>query len=762
MRIPIFRSEAQATNEAPGSSIQARMNAQPFVQAALAKGEVFAEATKQIGSYALMRAKADAEVQYNEAMLAADEEMRMLADDLKKNGRLEDVESENGAWRTKSKDIRDRLADGLSSRSMTSEFSARFNQQELSLRFQLRDSIQARIERDIARARAAKMQSAEDAIANGTDLTQLNLVFTGIGANTDYLANNGLANPSALKAEEYALVKNGAQRAAVKYVDEQNFSIAAASQLHEALRADDPSQISDPRGLYVYSLMQQLDPEDRVAILKDVNGLSAYVSGRSLEEEQFQYIAEGAFKGAQSSITDAVSSIQNGGTVPEDQWRQIGQAINAAATAGIDPAAVATAQSEYADATFLRDLSLEVKTATPLQVERIMTDLMSGVKFGGEGIDTNREELAVSFLKSFKTNMDKSIAADGGLSWANQSGQVKLAPIDTTFSQPAPDQVGPPMSEFQAQKRIADAFRARDLYKPTPPGMPAATPTFLLPAERDQISANFDRAEPLQKLQMISGIQADYGKHAENVMAEIAPKNPLMGQVAGLLSVGRGDVAEKIVRGQAIIAAGTKPPGATSEMTEPYLGATISSSLSFLSPTVGSQLNAAIRESALAYYTSEANRRGISGFNERGISDFDDSLWQESVMAVTGYDKATKQGGIQEVRGMQTMLPPEMTAGQVEDLLTKLGPETARSDRMQTSFAASWNRFLNIDKDTFDMLQQASQSDEYKAMVFGRDERGRQVYALTYGQYGDTSFAVMTDAVGETITFTFEDLMEAQ
>jgi len=50
--------------------------------------------------------------------------------------------------------------------------------------------------------------------------------------------------------------------------------------------------------------------------------------------------------------------------------------------------------------------------------------------------------------------------------------------------------------------------------------------------------------------------------------------------------------------------------------------------------------------------------------------------------------------------------------------------------------------------------------DEYKAMVFGRDENGRQVYALTYGQYGEDEFAVMTDADGRYITFTFESLME--
>ena len=742
MKIPVFRSQAQATSEAPGARIQARMNAQPFVQAALQKGQVFTEAVGQIGDYALMRAKADAEVQYSEAMLAADEEMRLLAEDLEKNGRLEDVTGENGTWRTRSKDIRDRLADGLSSRSMTSEFNSRFNQQEMTLRFQLRDSIQARIERQIAKARADTMQRAEDSIANGTDITTLNMTLSGVGVDTDRLAANGLAYPEALKAQEYALLKNGTERAAVKYLEEQDLSIAAASRLHEALRSEDPSKIPDARGLYVYSLMQKLAPEDRVALLKKVNGISEYVNGPTLEEEQLKYRADGAFKQANSSVTSAVSTIQSGGTVPDDQWTQIGQVINSAADYGIDPALVETAKAQYADATFLRDLSTEVKTATPLQIETILTQLEGGTKFGGEGIDTNREEIAVSFLRTLKTNMQKSIADDGGLSWGNRSGQIDLSPIDTTFSQPAPDQAGPSMSEFVAQSRINDAIKVRDLYKPTPAGMPAATPTFLLQGERDQISANFDRSAPLQKLQMISNIQASYGEYAPLVIAEIAPKNPVMGHVAGLLSDGRGVVAENVVAGQAMIAAGTKPPGATPELTQPFVSEIVSSSLSFLSPNVGAQLTNSINEAALAHYTAQASLRGVG--------DFDDSLWRESVLAVTGYDKSTGRGGIQEVRGMQTMLPSTMTAGEAEDLFAKI------------TIPAPWSEALKIDEDTAAMLIEAAEDDEYKAMVYGRDERGRQVYALTYGQYGDTSFAVMTDAVGKTVTFTFEDLMEAQ
>jgi hypothetical protein len=122
---------------------------------------------------------------------------------------------------------------------------------------------------------------------------------------------------------------------------------------------------------------------------------------------------------------------------------------------------------------------------------------------------------------------------------------------------------------------------------------------------------------------------------------------------------------------------------------------------------------------------------------------------------VTGYDNATGRGGIQEVRGIQTMLPPTMTADDAENLLPRLDPKGAL-------LTVPWNKDLLIDTDTSEMLAEASDDDEYKAMVFGRDEQGRQVYALTYGQYGDNSFAVMIDGRGDTITFTFEDLMELE
>jgi len=221
MRIPIFRSEAQATNEAPGSRITARMNAQPFVQAALAKGEVIGQAMKQIGDYALVRAKAEAEVQYNEAMLAAEEEMRTLAESLKESGRLGDVINEKGtgAWQVQTKDMRERLADGLSSRSMTDQFNARFNQQELTVRFQLRDAIETRIKARAAAAAKARQDALVAQLSDPrTNPDMAAMLLTSQDAELQASVANGIMTPETMAAVNTEMVNKIVGNVAKGYV----------------------------------------------------------------------------------------------------------------------------------------------------------------------------------------------------------------------------------------------------------------------------------------------------------------------------------------------------------------------------------------------------------------------------------------------------------------------------------------------------------------------------------------------------------------
>jgi len=168
MRIPVYASQAKATNEAPGASIRARMDPNVFVQSELAKGEVLGSAFEQINKYALARAEAEAKIQYNEAMLGAEVEMRDLAESLKESSRLGDVLNDKGtgAWQVATKDMRARLADGLSSRSMTDAFNARFDQQEVTVRFQLRDAVETRINARAAAAAKARQDSLVAQLSN--------------------------------------------------------------------------------------------------------------------------------------------------------------------------------------------------------------------------------------------------------------------------------------------------------------------------------------------------------------------------------------------------------------------------------------------------------------------------------------------------------------------------------------------------------------------------------------------------------------------
>ena len=185
------------------------MNAQPFVQAALAKGEIIGQAMKQIGDYALVRAKAEAEVQYNEAMLAAEEEMRTLAESLKESGRLGDVINEKGtgSWQVQTKDMRERLADGLSSRSMTDQFNARFNQQELTVRFQLRDAIESRIKARAAAAAKARQDSLVAQLSDPrTNPDMAAMLLTSQDAELQASVANGIMTPETMAAVNTGMV----------------------------------------------------------------------------------------------------------------------------------------------------------------------------------------------------------------------------------------------------------------------------------------------------------------------------------------------------------------------------------------------------------------------------------------------------------------------------------------------------------------------------------------------------------------------------
>lgn len=360
MRIPIFRSQAQATNEAPGSRIQARMNAQPFVQAALAKGDVLGSVMKGIGDYALVRAKAEAEVQYNEAMLAAEEEMRTLAESLKESGRLGDVINEKGtgSWQLQTKDMRERLADGLSSRSMTDAFNARFNQQELALRFQLRDAIETRIKARAAAAAKARQDSVVAQLSDPrTDPALAAMLLTSSDAELRESVANGIMTPETMTAVNTSMVDKIVDNVTSGFVGGDPAKAIALSKALEyqaqvdagVMTSAEAAELSGlgPDASYTLSVLRMARPDVAIKALAEAITTANKLDG-ALDEKRAEQTA--AAKAMNDSTYNSAFGVDPKAPASLDLTQRL-QSVNpeALALAGIDPNQPITGR-QYQDA----------------------------------------------------------------------------------------------------------------------------------------------------------------------------------------------------------------------------------------------------------------------------------------------------------------------------------------------------------------------------------------------------------------------------
>lgn len=306
MRIPVYRSQAQRSSEAPGRSITARMRAEPFMQAELQKGAVIGEAFGQLQEYALMRHKSAVEVQMSESLLAAEEEMMTLARQLEKSPDIYNVFKADGSglWSDNVNDMRERLADSIESRSARNEFRARFNQSELTKRFQLRGAIDSRIQARANAAAAARMQAIEDELSNpfGPTPDDYEIAAIGIRGDQDAAIRSGTASPETAGTARRRLAENIATRTTQSYVFDdptRAVALAEALDLQDEVRAGRMSAeeayaqsgLADDAAYTLYTL-EVLPREQALEIIYDTlsrsNRLYEAAEARRTEAENLQ------------------------------------------------------------------------------------------------------------------------------------------------------------------------------------------------------------------------------------------------------------------------------------------------------------------------------------------------------------------------------------------------------------------------------------------------------------------------------------------
>jgi len=150
MRIPTYRGQAQITTQAPGQSFTARKNPNPFVQQAVAKGNMQAELFSQAASYASTQRKIKVEARKNEAILGAKEAMLQLSDAFLNDNQPYDIFEPDGTgrWDKETKDIKNKLRSKIGTdRYALAAFDTAFAQAELPVRFQLKGQIDTKIEK---------------------------------------------------------------------------------------------------------------------------------------------------------------------------------------------------------------------------------------------------------------------------------------------------------------------------------------------------------------------------------------------------------------------------------------------------------------------------------------------------------------------------------------------------------------------------------------------------------------------------------------
>ena len=159
MRIPIYRAQVQRTNEAPGRSFSARMDARPFVEAALQKGAATRALADAVGLYAEQRGKMIADKEYNETALALEEEMRSASYDLSKSNDIGNIFDGKKLWQRRMDRIQTDVLDRVKNSNTKRKLGFTFNQSEIQSRFTLQGVVDKKIVKAQQAAIAARQTS---------------------------------------------------------------------------------------------------------------------------------------------------------------------------------------------------------------------------------------------------------------------------------------------------------------------------------------------------------------------------------------------------------------------------------------------------------------------------------------------------------------------------------------------------------------------------------------------------------------------------
>ena len=741
MKIPRYQARGSITTQAPGRSMTARMRAEPYVQQALAKGNVFGEAVSQVGEFAQMRYKMAREAQLSNALLGTQEQLAEEYNRLSKSEKPWGVlDGDDPEWDKTVEGIRTKMRDSVGTdRAALQRFDETFSRQELQQRFRLRTVIDQKIEADTQATHRQYLEDKEDQAVAAETVQYLDLQLREAAAESNKLSTVLDFDPVALKEQEYALLNNVAYRRLQKLVDKSGAPLTKFSAIHKAVRDDDLQELIDAGGdgLIEVELLKRLRPEDRAKILNSVGSTRQAIDGKTIEEENNLKIQEVFAKSAEDEIEEATKVITDGFDVSLPTFNTIEEKVKLAIKI-LPPDEAKIITDGYENLVAITAARNEVRQMNPNQITKYINDLRA------EGTETERQRSVISFLEDYQTKFQKRID-DTPYQVAQQNGLLagKFKRINFDFS--SEQSIG---NVIQGLKIRNSLYREIDgIYNRTARGL---LPKILDDAEVVQLNNVFDNMGFADQRNAIGAIQSALGKDAQHLFRQISKDAPLLGHIAGLMQeqgINSSAVSEiqigMMAENKASLSSAVGGDG------EILFNSHMQGAFSMLPDRMAAQLNNTTRQAVEAIISARVLKQGLN------VAEMDAEEFNSIISYALGGSKDGERGGVGVYNERSYFRPNNVSDEEFEEALKTLDLQTINEMAKVTNLSSFDPKNENLQE----ILKEVTDQN-YSVFVARKDNRGRNVYGFLYGDVGNEQ-VVRSDA-GLPVEFIYEEIQFAK
>ena len=711
MRIPLYTAQSRATNEAPGRSITARQNVQLAAQTELAKAAPFSAFADEVSEYAKERYKTVRNNLLAEADIAAEEALFKLRNDLEKTRDYNNIlDGDNPRWMSGSNAVKEEIRKKVGKDNYSQNyFNTRFSQLELKHRFQLRNEVDRQIQIASANNYSNKLVQGERQLSDPSlDVFDRQRIISDIKVFTNgYISQTG-ASKTKVNETIKAMELGAARNALTKFIaDQRGSEITTLTAIRNAIRDGRKGELLDTnpitgegdslagRGLAgaeeLYKRLTQLDDDELASVLKTSASDIASIYGPGFEEKA----KKSQLTSLKTTLTSQTDDLLNQMEIEGKADSQAVSDLLASMDDVIqkDPSVSESFKNKRNELFLVSTVAATVRPADIDDLTAVIDDFKKGANnFGGAGMDTEAEQAALKYLENRRSKMINALD-DDALQWGIDNGLVE-EPVQNLFD----DQGN--FDQNAIIQRTVNAETVRTHY-----GL--AVPQYLTKAEVDQFSRIIKQKDlpPNQKLAFMADFQKAFKGAAANVFLQMGEKGAYeMSALGALVNAGRNDAALAILKGMEEFDAGLKITGETEGNIQGVF---------FEHLSVGDEnilANLATEDQAALFRLSKAHYKGL------GKLEFDEDDFVASIDVVLGAD-GKGRGGIQRVRDVRTLLPPDMTADEVENFLDNLNKNMV--DAM-LGFVGNTDTDMKLSEALiFDIRQR---NDDYVLKYFNNDD----------------------------------------